>query len=89
LRTSAEPNSTDGDFAILVVLADVRRGQPCGDVPVDVADVVVVLVLADVGEVEPEPAEQRPVVALQQAVEPTDHRPLEPPQQRVRIGWRP
>ena len=40
-----------GDLAILDVLADVRRVHPGGDVPVDVADVVTVLVLAQIGEV--------------------------------------
>ena len=93
MRTSAEPKSTDGrqveqeprgDLAVLVVLAHVRRLQARGDVPVDVAHVVVILVLAQVGEVEPEAAEQRAVVAVQQAVEPADHRPLEAAQERVR-----
>ena len=53
-----------------------------GDVPVDVAHVVVVLVFAQVGEIEAEAAEQRAVVAVQQPVEPADHRPLEPAQER-------
>ena len=74
------------DLAVLVVLAHVRRLQPRRDVPVDVADVVVVLVFAQVGEVEAEAAEQRAVVAVQQAVEPAEHRPLEPPQDALRIA---
>ena len=74
-----------GDLAVLGVLAHVRRLQPRGHVPVDVADGVVVLVLAQVGEIEPETAEQRPVIAVQQAVEPADHRPLEAPQQRLGV----
>ena len=95
LRTSPEPKSTDGrqveqepggDLAVLVVLAHVGRLQARGDVPVDVAHVVVVLVLAQVGEVEAEAAEQRAVVAVQQAVETADHRPLEPAQDRFRIS---
>jgi hypothetical protein len=49
-----------------------------------VAHIVVVLVLAQVGEVEAEAAEQRAVVTLQQAVEPADHRPLELAQQLFR-----
>jgi hypothetical protein len=48
-----------------------------------VPDVVVVLVLAQVGEVEPEAAEQRPVVALQQPVQTAQDRPLELAQQRL------
>ena len=48
-----------------------------GDVPVDVADVVAELVLAQVGEVDAVAVEQGPVVALEQAVEPADDLPVE------------
>jgi hypothetical protein len=65
------------DVAVLVVLAHVGRLQARGDVPVDVAHIVVVLVLPQVGEVQAKSPEKRSVVAVQQAVEPTDHRPLE------------
>jgi hypothetical protein len=65
------------DVAVLVVLAHVRRLQARGDVPVDVAHVVVVLVLAQVGEVEAEAAEEGAVVAVQQPVQTANHRPLE------------
>ena len=67
-------------LARLGELAHVGRVEPRGHVPVDVADVVVVLVLAQVGQVEAGAAEQRAVIALQQAVQATDHRPLEPAQ---------
>ena len=60
-----------------------RRLQARGDVPVDVADVVVVLVFAQVRQVEPGAAHQRAVVALQQAVEPADDRPFEPAQRAL------
>ena len=63
--------------------AHVRRLQPRGDVPVDVAHVVVVLVFAQVGQVQAGAAHQRAVVALQQAVEPADHRPFEPAQRAL------
>jgi hypothetical protein len=53
-----------------------------------VPHVVAVLVLADVGEVQPEAAEQRPVIAVQQAVEAPDHRPLETAQNGFRIARR-
>ena len=87
----SEPKSTRaqveqkprGHFAIFVVLAHVRRLQPRSHVPVDVADIVVVLVLAQVGEVEAEAAKQRPVVAVQQPVEPAYDRPLEPLQDEL------
>ncbi len=65
------------DLAILEELADVRRVHPRRDVPVDVADVVAVLVLAQVGEIDAVAPEQAPVVALEQAVQPADDRPVE------------
>ncbi len=65
------------DLAVLEVLADVGRVHPRGDAPVDVPDVVTVLVLAQVGEVDPVAPEQAPVVALEQAVEPADDLPVE------------
>jgi hypothetical protein len=67
-----------GQVAVLEELAHVGLLQPRGDVPVDVAHVVVVLVLAQVGQVDAGAAHQRAVVALQQAVEPAEHRPLQP-----------
>jgi hypothetical protein len=60
--------------------AHVRHLHARRDVPVDVAHVVVQLVFAQVGQVEPGAAQQRAVVALQQAVEPADDLPLEPAQ---------
>ena len=51
---------------------DVRVAGARGDVPVDVADVVAEHVLAQIREIEPVAAKQRPVVAVQHAVEPTD-----------------
>ena len=65
------------DLAVLEVLADVRRVHPRRDVPVDVAHVVAVLVFAQVGEVDAVAAEQAPVIALQEAVEPADDLPVE------------
>jgi hypothetical protein len=77
-----------GEIAVLDVLAHVGLLQPCGDVPVDVAHIVVELVFAQVGEVDAGTAEERAVVALQQPVEATDDGPLEPPQQVVRCRRR-
>ena len=65
------------DLAVLDVLAHVRRVHARGDVPVDVADVVPGLVLAQVGEVHAVAVEQAAVVALQQAVQPADDLPVE------------
>jgi hypothetical protein len=65
------------EVAVLGELAHVGLLQPRGDVPVDVAHVVVQLVLAQVGQVDAGAAQQRAVVALQQAVQAAQHRPLE------------
>ena len=48
------------------------------------AHVVVLLVFAQIGEVEAGAAEQRAVVALQQPVQTADHRPFEPAKDRLR-----
>ena len=53
-------------LAILLELAHVRRRQPRRHVPVDIAHVVMQLVLAQVGEIQTEAAEQCSVIALQQ-----------------------
>ena len=68
------------DLALLVVLADVRNLQARSDIPVDVANIVVILVFAQIGQVEAGAAEQRPIVAVQQAIKTADDRPLQPPQ---------
>jgi len=65
------------DLAILVVLADVRRIHPCGDVPVDVPDIVAGLILAQRGEIDTVAAEKASVVALEQTVQPADDLPVE------------
>ena len=54
------------------------------DVPVDVAHIVTVLVFTQVRQVDAGAAEQRTVVALQQAVQPAQHRPLQAAQDRFR-----
>ena len=64
-------------LAILVVLADVRRRQTCGHVPVDVPDVIAELVLAQAGEVDAVAAEEAPIVALEEAVQSADDLPVE------------
>jgi hypothetical protein len=64
-----------------VEVPDVRDLQARSHVPVDVPDVVVVLVFTQIGQVEALAAEERPVVAVQEPVQPFDHRPFEPPQE--------
>ena len=65
--------------------------QTCGDVPVNVAHVVVVLVFAQVGQINARTAQQGSVVALQQAVKAADHGPFQAAQDalgtfRHRVG---
>ena len=76
------------ELAILRKLAHIGLLQPGGDVPVDVADVVVVLVLAQIGQVEPGAAPEGAVIALEHAIEPSDHGPFEALQQSLGAGVR-
>ena len=66
-----------GHLAVFGEHAHVRRLHARRDVPVDVAHVVVVLVFAQVRQVQAGAAHQRAVVALQQAVQAADHRPFQ------------
>ena len=77
-----------GHLAVLGEHAHVRRGGACGDVPVDVAHVVVVLVLAQVGQVQAAATQQGAVVTLEQPVQPADHRPLQLAQQPLGVAGR-
>src|SRR6185437_4312554 len=70
------------------VLADVRCRKPRRDVPVDVAHVIVILVFAQIREVEPEAAKERPVVAVQEPVEAAQYRPFEPAQRALGVARR-
>ena len=77
-----------GDFAVLDVLADVGRVHARGDIPVDVADVVLGLVFAQVGKVDPVAVEQAAIIALQQAVQPADDLPVQALQDALRrLTW--
>src|SRR5205085_5567927 len=76
------------DLPILEVLADVGGVQTRGDVPIDVADVVAERVFADVGEVQPLAFEDRAVVALEESVETTDDRPVQPLEAALSSGSR-
>ena len=84
-RAAQVEEKPGGDFAVRVELTYVRRLQPCRNVPVDVADIVVKLVFAQVGEIEAEGAKQRAIVALQQAVEAADDGLFHATQDGVRI----
>ena len=75
LRDAAEPRrgravdrKEDVQLAVLAELLDVRRAHASGDVPVDAADVVTGLVLADLLELEAGAAEDAAVRAEQRFV---------------------
>jgi hypothetical protein len=74
-----------GDLPVLVIFPHVGRVEARGHVPVDMANVVPVLVFPQVGEIQALAAKQRAVIALQQAVEAAQHRPLDAPQDGFRI----
>ena len=59
-----------------------------GHVPVDVPHIVVILILAQIGEIEPKAAKQCAVIAVQQTVQAADDRPLQPAQDQLRIARR-
>ncbi len=78
------------DFAVFHVLAHIRRVHAGGDVPIDIADVVLGLVLAQIGKIDPVAVEQAAVVALQQAVQAADDLPVQALQDALRRlcgGW--
>src|SRR5882724_7273754 len=57
-----------------------------GDVPIDVTNIVVILILAQIGEIQPETAKQSLVIAMKQPVQTTNHRPLQAAQDVLRAG---
>ena len=90
-----EPKSTDGlkssrNHAVTsrssLYTLHVRRLETRGDVPIDVTDIVVILVLAQIGEIQPETAKQGLVIAMQQPVQATNHGPLQATQDVLRAG---
>ncbi len=70
-------------FAVFGEHAHMGLLQPRGHVPVDVAHVVVVLVFAQVGQIETAAAHEGSEIALQQAIEPAHHGPLQALQHRI------
>ncbi len=76
----------DGQLPIFHILADEGGVHARGHIPVYVPDVVARLVLAQIGKIQPGPIKERAVVALQQAIQSSDHLPLEAQQKRLRGG---
>src|SRR5262245_52693206 len=68
------------NFTVFVIHPDMERLQTSSDVPVDITDIVVILVLAQVDKIQPETAKQSLVVAMKQSVQTTNHSPLQSPQ---------
>ena len=65
------------DFTVFLVLAHKGCLHARGDIPVDVPDIVMGLVFAQVGQLQARTSEQGFVIALQQAVKTAQHRPLQ------------
>ena len=68
------------NFSIFIVHSNIGRQETRGDVPIDVTDIVVILVFAQIGEIQPETAKQGLVIAMKQPVQATNHGPLQSPQ---------
>src|SRR5215510_4927297 len=68
------------NFTVFIVHPDMGRLQTRSDVPVDVTDIVVILILAQFGQIQTETAKQSLVVAMKQPVQTTNHGPLQSPQ---------
>src|SRR5262245_6403480 len=68
------------NFTVFVVHPDIGRLQTRSYVPINVTDIVVILVLAQIGQIQPETAKQSLVIAMKQPVQATNHGPLQSPQ---------
>src|SRR4029434_914923 len=68
------------NFSVFVVNPDMGRLQTRGDVPVDVTDIVVILVFAQISQIEPDTTKQGLVIAVKHSVQATNHGPLQSPQ---------
>ena len=68
------------NFAVFIVNPDIGRLQTRSDVPVDVTDIVVILVFAQIRQVQPKTAKQSLVIAMKQPIQATNHSPLQSPQ---------
>src|SRR4029453_13037507 len=68
------------NLAVFVVYSNIGRLQTRSDVPIDVTDIVVILVLAQIRQIQPETAKQRLVIAMKQPIQATNHGPLQSPQ---------
>ena len=79
-------NSGDGDFAVFLVFAHIRGLHAGGHVPVDVTDVVVRLVFAQIGQHQTAASKQTAVVTLQLAIQPFEHGPFQPLQPLCCVG---
>jgi hypothetical protein len=58
--------------------------QPCGDIPINIADIVTRLVLTQVSEIDPVTEKKAAVIALKLTVQPTDDFPIEALQDALR-----
>ncbi len=69
-----------GNFPILVVNSDIRRLQARRYIPVDVTNIVMILIFAEIGEIQSEAAKQSSIIAVEQSVEAANDGPLQAPE---------
>src|SRR5207249_7797684 len=74
------------NFSIFIVHPDIGCQETRGDVPIDVTDIVVILVLAQIGQIQPETAKQSLIIAMKQPVQPANDGPLQSPQYGLSRG---
>ena len=65
------------DLTVLNILAHVGRIHARGDIPIDVANIILRLIFPQVGEIHPVPIEQGAIIALQESIQAADDLPIE------------
>src|SRR5215813_6203987 len=68
------------NFTVFVIHPYMGRLQTGSDVPVDVTNIVVILVLTQLGQIQPKTAKQSLVIAMKQPIQSTNHGPFQSPQ---------
>ena len=74
-----------GDLPIFLKLAYMRHLQTGRDVPVDISNIVIRLIFAQVRQIKTKAAEQGPIIAVKQTIKSLDDSPFESTQQGFRI----
>jgi hypothetical protein len=73
-----------GDFTVFDILADIRCVHPSRNVPIDIADIVLWLVFAQIGKIDAIAIKEAAVIPLELAIQTADDLPVETLQDPVR-----